>query len=220
VIGTVSGAGSSFVDGGLIDGGRAFYRVQAVYTGGADSAVSNQVRTRRPFLPNPAGLSLQSITADSATLAWSDAAESESRYVVERRRDYPDGSFGPVRDAATGAPDTETATDTGVVPERLHEFQVRAERDETVLRIDDSDATGVATASTPVAVEFGDGASLRFELGDGQPIGRVEREVPNSGIKEIGWTGGGSEESGFSQLGFAGGGEEVETVTEIGFGGN
>lgn len=175
VIGTVSGAGNSFVDESLIDGGRAFYRVQALYTGGTDSAVSNQVRTRRPFFPDPAGLSLQSLTADSATLAWSDAAESESRYVVERRRDYPDGSFGPVRDATEVAPNTETATDDGVVPERLHEFQIRAERDEAVLRIDDSDATGVVTANTPVAVEFGDGAGLRFGSGDGQPIARITK---------------------------------------------
>jgi len=36
-------------------------------------------------------------------------------------------------------------------------------------------ATGVATANTPVAVEFGDGASLRFGLGDGQPIGRIDK---------------------------------------------
>jgi len=174
-VATVGGTAESFVDRSLIDGGRAFYRVQATYSGGANSQLTAEVRTRRPFFPPPVGLSLDSLTATDADLSWSDHANTESRYVLERRRDYPDGSFGPVRDAATVGPDTETATDTGVVPERLHEFQVRGERDETVLRIDDSDTAGVATASTPVAVEFGDGASLRFGLGDGQPIGRIDK---------------------------------------------
>jgi len=115
------------------------YRVQASNAYGV-SGWSNTATTTTPYLPAaPANLGATVVTAYRVNLAWTDAADNETGFRIERATGA--GAFAPL---ATVAANTATYGDTTAQPATTYRYRVFAYN-----TYGDSPASNSATATTP-----------------------------------------------------------------------
>lgn len=122
LVGTVGPNVVRFGDTGLMPQTAYTYRVRARFTDGP-SAYSNQAsaQTFPPGVFPPENLSAVPASASKIQLTWSDLSSSETGFEVERS----EGSLEFAR-IQTTAPNTTTFADTGLEPDTLYTYRVRA----------------------------------------------------------------------------------------------
>ena len=91
--------------------------------------------------PGATSLSFPTTDKTSVSLSWTDNADNEDGFRVDRRKEYADG-FGPWRELADLAPNTESYTDDTVQPARTYEYRIEAYTEHT-------SAATTATVTTP-----------------------------------------------------------------------
>ncbi len=146
-IGTVGADVSSYSDSGLGVGATHFYRVRA-YAPGGFSSYSNVASATTPVNPPaaPTNLGATSRPPIRIDLAWTDNADNETAFHIERS---PDGVSGWAEIGTVGA-DGVAFSDTGLEPSTPYFYRVRAHRFGVF-----SDYSNVATATTPAAPPSG-----------------------------------------------------------------
>jgi titin len=140
-IGTTGANVTTFADTGLAAGTTYEYRVRAA-SGSGDSAYSNLASATTIAIvtapATPSDLASSSITTSSVQLAWTDNANNEGGYRVERR--LTGGTFATI---ATLAANTTTYGDIGLAAGTGYEYRVRAFN-----TAGDSSASNVVTITT------------------------------------------------------------------------
>ncbi|NNE06783.1 MAG: M6 family metalloprotease domain-containing protein [Xanthomonadales bacterium] len=137
----------SHSDTGLNDNTTYYYRVKA-WNGVGDSAYSNVASaTTDEFVPitvpnAPSGLTATSNGANSILLAWTDNADNETGFWIQRSLDGV--SFSTI--ASIGPENTVSYDDTSVSPATTYYYQVRA-----VNSLYQSDPSNVDSATTDAA---------------------------------------------------------------------
>ena len=94
------------------------YRIQAVYAGGADSALSNEATARRK------GLLADVQDETTVELGWQAHADSTGGWLVEQRREYG-SEFSAWREVTTTGPAVKQYT-AGTSPDTTTQFRVTA----------------------------------------------------------------------------------------------
>jgi hypothetical protein len=136
---------TGYIDAGLADGARFYYRVRAVNSIG-NSAYTTPV-AGATLLLTPANLSVETTSETDIALSWTDNATSETGYVIERST-TSDTGFSPVGATAANA---TTFTDTTVVAGTEYYYRIRA-----INTYNQSDYTAQvsATANNYIPAEF------------------------------------------------------------------
>ncbi|MDQ1324702.1 MAG: hypothetical protein QG587_2038, partial [Chloroflexota bacterium] len=112
---------ASYHDTGLATGSAYYYRVRATNAAG-DSAYSNTAGLTLSVPAAPTGLGATAFSTTQINLAWTDAANNETGYGVERS---PDGSTGWT-EIATVATNSTGYSNTGLVSGATWHYRVRA----------------------------------------------------------------------------------------------
>jgi subtilisin family serine protease len=112
---------SSYNDSGLGDGTAYTYKVKATNTIPAESFYSPEVTAITP-LGTPTGLVAQGTSASQIQLTWTDNAQNETGYVIERRDD-PEDAFAQVGTAGANA---ASFTDSGLQNKTSYQYRVKA----------------------------------------------------------------------------------------------
>jgi hypothetical protein len=128
--------------------------------------------------PTPADLSASADSPTQVTLTWTDQADNEDGFVVERRRLWPDGP-GPWAELADLDPNTEQYVDDTVQPDAEYEYRLTAYTEHV-------EATETATVATPAlagttsAPVASSGYTVEIERSDGA----IRRPSPLDGVTE------------------------------------
>lgn len=118
---TVNPGVEQYTDTGVVEGRDYYYRLVTVDTSsGLSSADSTEVSISIP-LPAPTNLTVTDVGAASASVSWTDNASDEDGYRVEISPD-DDGNWTTAVDGL--APDTESATITGLLNGQLYGVRV------------------------------------------------------------------------------------------------
>lgn len=122
-IGTASANATSYNDTGLSANTTYYYQVRA-YSGLGDGPYSNTANTTT--LPNapsaPSGLTATAISQTQINLAWTDNANNEDGYKIERSAD---GSTGWTQ-IGTASVNATSYSDTGLSAATTYYYRVRA----------------------------------------------------------------------------------------------
>ena len=140
-IGVVGANVVRYEDTGLTPQTTYSYRVRAQFSDGA-SAYSNQA-SATPFVPGvfpPDNLLVAPVTAAELQLTWEDRSNAETGFEVERREGA--GQFARI---TTRPPNATGYADTGLEPETLYTYRVRA-----VTAAGPTGYSNEAAATTPV----------------------------------------------------------------------
>ncbi len=122
-IATVGANVTNYADTGLVPSTPYWYRVRA-YNSVRDSDYSNLASVTIPPLP-AAPSNLTAVTANLINLSWTDNATNEDGFKIERAPNNA-GSPGAWAQIATVAPNVTTYTDTGLLPNTVYWYRVRA----------------------------------------------------------------------------------------------
>jgi hypothetical protein len=119
---TVGPNATGYPDNGLAIGTTYYYRVRAFNTVG-NSTYSNTASATTPSNPPaaPTGLAATAAASDAIALSWTDNANNEDGFQVERSTDGV--TFAPV---ATTAANTASWADSGLAPVTASTYRVRA----------------------------------------------------------------------------------------------
>lgn len=157
-IATLSSSSTSYVDtSGVVDA-RYDYRVVAFSSIGA-SGFSN-VASADLVPASPTGLSAVAISAKRVDLSWTDASQSETSFVVERR--VGGGAFATLVTLGAGV---SSYSDVSAVASTSYGYRVFASNTGG-----DSPPTAIASATTPPAPPRLDSFSPRFGLEAGNTL--------------------------------------------------
>jgi Tol biopolymer transport system component len=117
---------TSYVDGGLQEGTRYYYRVRA-FRGTLFAPFSNKlsVRTFAPIPEAPSSLMAQGVAQTRIRLNWNDNSAFEDGFRVERKQ----GSMGTYAEIAVLGPNATTYRDDGLSPNVAYVYRVRAFND-------------------------------------------------------------------------------------------
>ncbi len=131
---------TNYIDDNLLPGATYFYRVRAK-TGTNFSAYSNNASATLPInFPNaPTDLIALGIDTTSVSLAWTDNADDEIAYTIERALGLT-GQFQILNNDLP--PDTEAYIDEGLLPDTTYIYQVKTRN-----------TTGDSDYSNPLIVE-------------------------------------------------------------------
>lgn len=191
---------TTHTDTGLSPATAYFYRILATNTGG-DSAYSNMASAATfPVAPNaPSALAVGSTTSSTQlTLTWTDNADNETGFKLERS---PDGTAGWTQIAAPAA-NAITYTDTAIAPGATYFYRIRctntggdsaytASASGTTWTLAQAwfAANGLPTGTSISADSDGDGVSnlLEYALG-GNPVSAASAPAPALGISNSGGT--------------------------------
>jgi len=140
-IATTAANVSSFSDSGLIAGTQYYYRVRANNTGG-DSAYSAEASaTTLPNAPAaPSALAVAVVSASQLNLTWTDNANNETGFKIERKT----GSGGTYAQIGTTAANVSSFSDSGLTAATTYFYRVRANNTGG-----DSAYSAEASATTP-----------------------------------------------------------------------
>ena len=120
-IGTAGANATTFTDSGLATATSYRYRVRATNAGG-NSAYATATGSTLPAAPAaPSGLSLTIVSGTQIDLDWTDNADNETSFKIERKTGL--GSFVQI---ATRGANTESFSDTGVAANTTYTYRVRA----------------------------------------------------------------------------------------------
>lgn len=123
-------------------------------------------------LPAPTAMSATVTGPSSVDASWTDNADTEDEYVLRRARKYDDG-YGPTLDEQILAVNTESTTDTDVVPSTTYRYNARAQTEHVTA---DSGTVEVTTDSIDVGtrdvpsrgwyaeIDHPDGRTLRPQI--------------------------------------------------------
>lgn len=115
---------ASYTRTGLTQGAAYWFRVSAFNLGG--SAASSPASATPPFAPAAAaGLAATALTTTSIGLAWTDGADNEDGYRIERAPDV-NGVPGTYAQVATTAAGATSHADGSLVPGTRYWYRVRA----------------------------------------------------------------------------------------------
>jgi hypothetical protein len=120
--GTVGQNTTSFTITGLPDGQAFDVRVRSETD---DVTGTYRTTTATTLLPAPTALDTANESPTQIDITWTDEADNEDEYRVERRRQYDDGFDDFVTIATVGA-NTTSVTDGDVVPDETYEYRVIA----------------------------------------------------------------------------------------------
>jgi titin len=122
-IGTAGANVTNYSDTGLTANTEYYYRVRASNTGG-HSAYSNEANaTTLPNPPSaPSSLSATAVINRQVNLAWTDGANNETGFKVERKT----GAAGTYAEIATLAANATAHSDTGLTASTEYYYRVRA----------------------------------------------------------------------------------------------
>jgi fibronectin type 3 domain-containing protein len=121
-IATVPGSEDTWVDGGLAEATRYYYRIRtltatsAIYLYYPNNTAGQQAST---FLKAPGNVSARIISTNGIELAWEDASSRETAYLVERRKGY--GVFTSLK---TLGKDAESFTDNTAVNGEQYTYRI------------------------------------------------------------------------------------------------
>ncbi len=120
-IGTVGANVTSYTSSGLNNNTTYYYRVRS-YNSHGDSAYSNEAGATTGGVPAaPTNLAVTGSTQNSVTLSWTDNAQNEEGFYIERRT--TGGSYVQV---AIVAKNLTTYTDTGLSANTEYQYRIRA----------------------------------------------------------------------------------------------
>ncbi|MGA2138961.1 MAG: fibronectin type III domain-containing protein [Verrucomicrobiia bacterium] len=125
-IATVGANVTTYSDTGLSINTKYWYRVRAYNTGG-NSDYSNQASaTTLPLLPAaPSGLTATTVSSNQINLSWTDNANNEDGFMIERAPDSG-GSPGTWAQIATVSANVTNYSDAGLTPLTTYWYRVRA----------------------------------------------------------------------------------------------
>ncbi|MEM6796934.1 MAG: fibronectin type III domain-containing protein, partial [Acidobacteriota bacterium] len=118
-IGALSANARSFQDSDAPSASSASYRVRA-RNGAGFSDYSNVAAVQVPGAPPPRDLAVSILSATEARLTWTDVTTGETGFEVEA------SAFGAFVPAAVTGPDATEVTLSGLQPDTLYQFRVRA----------------------------------------------------------------------------------------------
>jgi len=121
-IGTTGAGVETFVNTGLTNNTRYYYRVYAFNTGGSSAAVSGSAITLPTRPSAPSNLTFSSITNNSIRLNWSDNSNNEDGFEIFRSS-LSGGPFVSVGTTGSGA---ETFNNTGLSDDTQYFYRVYA----------------------------------------------------------------------------------------------
>ena len=193
-IATPSANATGHTDTGLAEGTKFYYQVKA-YNSGGESAYSNidDATTDTALLPPaaPSGLTATAVSPSSIDLSWTDNADNEDGFQIERRQSGTTiwVSIGPI------AANSSTYRNTDLPVDTKFYYKVKAYN-----ATGTSDPSNVADATTPpaaIAEGFAKGATWRYR------IGTAEASAPATawrmpGFDDSGWA------QGAAPLGYGG----------------
>lgn len=155
-VGNVAANTTSLVDEGLSPGTTYYYRVRAYEDAGGTITYSKYSSTESAVTagqtlekPNaPSGLNVSATAFDSISLTWSDNANNEDGFLIERSLDG--NNFSEV---ASLAADTVSYSDSGLSPKTTYYYRVRAYREDGLYTVysDYSNRDKTATPSSPLS---------------------------------------------------------------------
>ena len=125
LVGTTGPDVTAFSDDGLESGTTYVYRVQACNTAGcSEFSAEASATTPTPSPPEPpSNLTAQGISTSQIRLQWTDNADNETRFEVQRRRGQGGGGWDTV---ATVGTDVTTYVDGGLQEDTGYGYRVRA----------------------------------------------------------------------------------------------
>jgi predicted phage tail protein len=174
-----------YFDGSLARGATYTYRVRALNIYGP-SDWSNEVEATTGKLPAvPLDLAVTSFSASSVSLAWTDVADDEDGFEIERRQGYE-----PFVLAGRISPDGTAFIDSGLLPGTLYAYRVRSVN---VYGASDWSAEVEVTTGRPPAAPADlsiDATTLNAlilswsDLSDNEATFEVERRSAGGGIFE------------------------------------
>ena len=120
-IATVTANTTSYTDTGLAMSTEYTYRLRA-YNAVGNSAYTNEAKVRTRGLPvTPTNLIAAPLSGERIILTWTDRSDDESGFRIERRRGT--GSYTQI---ASVPANTNSYTDTGLLPETQYTYRIRA----------------------------------------------------------------------------------------------
>jgi len=123
IAGSLAANSTSYSDNGLTSNTTYHYRVRASNTGG-NSGYSNVANATTFIVINaPSGLTATAVSTSQINLSWTDNANNETSYKVERS---PDGTTGWTEIAGSLAADATSYSDNGLAEGTTYHYRVRA----------------------------------------------------------------------------------------------
>jgi len=121
LIATLAANSNSYLDGGLTDGTKYYYRARAYNNIGDSPAYLTNETSTVTLLNPPAGLSASALSTSEVRLIWNDNSSTEGGYKIERKA--LEGTFVEI---AQVGPNATTFTDFGLSAATRYWYRVRA----------------------------------------------------------------------------------------------
>jgi titin len=121
LIATLAANSNSYLDGGLTDGTKYYYRARAYNDIGDSPAYLTNETSTVTLLNPPTGLSASALSTSEVRLIWHDNSSTEGGYKIERKA--LEGTFVEI---AQVGPNATTFTDSGLSAATRYWYRVRA----------------------------------------------------------------------------------------------
>jgi subtilisin family serine protease len=124
VIATVGANVTSYIDTGLEESTKYYYRISA-YNSAGDSDYSNE-SSATTLLNAPSNLTATTVSSSRIDLKWTDNSNKEKGFKIERRTDT-----APYSEIATIGPNVTSYSDMGLSRKTRYYYRIRAFNDQT-----------------------------------------------------------------------------------------
>lgn len=144
-IATVPANSTGYTAGGLASGTPYFFRVRAYNAVGNSNYSNTAVASTLTTLPAaPSGLTATTISSTQINLSWTDNANNETGFKIERCKNPKNGTCTNFAQIASVGGNTTTFSNTGLNKNSSYRYRVRAAN-----AAGDSAYSNIASASTP-----------------------------------------------------------------------